>query len=57
MDIMYKRHDGSYTINHKGNPYHLIEGDEPLWTECQEALAELDHELEYDPNVQMPEDE
>ena len=57
MKILYKRYDGTYTIEHNGNPYHLIEGDEPLWTECQEELENLEEELEFDPNVPEPEDD
>lgn len=57
MKILYKRYDGSYTIEYNENPYHLIERDEPLWTECQEALENLKEELEFDPNVPEPEDD
>ena len=57
MKILYKRYDGTCTIEHNGNPYHLIEGDEPLWTECQEELENLEEELEFDPNVPEPEDD
>lgn len=55
ITFLYKqRDDGTYVIEHKGNPYHVIEEDE-LWEQCVEEYAALDEEPPDEPEPKTPE--
>jgi hypothetical protein len=54
ITFLYKqRPDGTYVIEHKGNPYHVIEEDE-LWAQCVEEYAALDEEPPDEPEPKSP---
>jgi hypothetical protein len=47
--FLYKqRPDGTYVIEHQGNPYHVIE-DDPLFAECVEEYEALEEEPPDEP--------
>jgi hypothetical protein len=49
ITFLYRqRDDGTYVIEHKGNPYHVIEEDE-LWDACVEEYAALEEEPPDEP--------
>ena len=49
MNFLYKqRPDGTYVIEHQGNPYHVIQ-DDPLFAECVEAYDALEEEPPDEP--------
>lgn len=50
ITFLYKqRPDGTYVIEHKGNPYHVIPEDKPLYEQCVEGYAALDAEPPDEP--------
>ncbi len=57
--FLYKqRLDGTFVIEHQGNPYHVIE-DDPLFAECVEAYDALEEEPPDEPvpePVELPPD-
>jgi len=47
--FLYKqRDDGTYVIEHNGNPYHVI-ADDPMWEQCVEDYDALDEEPPDEP--------
>lgn len=49
IDLKFKRADGTFVALVNGYPYHVIEGDEPLWTQAQSRAAEMGEELGFEP--------
>lgn len=56
MELLYSRPDGSYVALVNGYPYHIKEGDEPLWGEALATAGGLTEPLpaEPAPEPQLP---
>ncbi len=52
INLLFKRPDGTFVADVYGQPYHVIPGDEPLWTEANERAAEMGDDLGFDPPPQ-----
>lgn len=47
--MLWKRQDGTFVAEVNGYPYHIIPGDEPLWSEAVDLAAEMGDNLEFEP--------
>lgn len=50
MNLQFRRLDGTFVAEVKGMPYHIIEGDEPMWSEALNLAAEMGDELQLEPS-------
>lgn len=49
ISLLWKREDGSFVAQVNGHPYHVVEGDEPLWSQAVENAAEMGAALAFEP--------
>ena len=49
MDLLHKRPDGTFVAAINGHPYHVIPGDEPLWSAAVERARILGRKLKLEP--------
>ena len=49
ITLLWKRCDGSFVAKINGYPYHVVEGDEPLWSQARKRAAEMGGELGFEP--------
>ncbi|MFC5509263.1 hypothetical protein [Bosea massiliensis] len=49
LNLIWKRPDGTFVADVNGKPYHVVDGDEPLWTAALIAAAKLGNKLKLEP--------
>lgn len=54
LELLYRRPDGTFVAQVNGNPYHVVEGDEPRWGEAQSAAEALGDALPFEPAPPTP---
>lgn len=53
--LKWRRPDGTFVAEVNGLPYHVVEGDEPLWSKAVVEAARLGDTLQADPATVSPE--
>lgn len=54
IELTYRRGDGSFVAKVRGAPYHVVEGDEPLWTAAVARAREMGAALKLEPPPPAP---
>ena len=53
MNLLFKRHDGTFVAEVNGRPYHVTD-DDPLFAGAAEAAAAMGAELHFEPPPETP---
>ena len=48
MELLFKRHNGTFVALVNGNPYHVIP-DDPMFPDAQDTAAQMGDKLQLEP--------
>lgn len=51
--LKWKRPDGTFVAEVNGLPYHVVKGDEPLWSHCVDEAKLLGNKLKLEPTPEL----